>query len=185
MITVITPTIAGRGHLLAEAIDSVTTQRVGNVAVRHLIEVDRYLGGPAVVRNRLAAGAEGWLAFLDDDDMWDPDHLATVHRHVDQADVIYTLARIEGRPDWDPQQDEFDPERLRRANYIPLCGALVRAELFHQVGGFPTDLRYEDHGLWLGLLDAGARFLCIPRRTWTYRFGAWDSRSRQVWDGRR
>lgn len=187
VIVVCTPSIPDRHDLLREACISVAAQELGPPAF-HLIAVDHERRGPAEARNRLArACTEGWLTFLDDDDLWDPHHLRTLWAVAQRgdADVVYSLARIEGRPGWDPQQETFDPDRLREVNYIPL-GGLIRAELFHQVGGFPTDDRlYEDHGMWLRLLDAGARFECIPERTWTYRFGDWDSRSKEVWNGRR
>lgn len=187
MIVVCTPSIPDRTELLLQAMRSVEAQEQGPPAF-HLVAIDHHRTGPAEARNRLAQAARtGWLTFLDDDDVWHPHHLRTLWAQASTGDydVVYSLADIEGRPGWDPQQDTFDADRLRRVNYIPLAG-LVRAELFHEVGGFPTDDRlYEDHGLWLRLLDAGARFHCIPERTWSYRFGDWDSRSRQVWDGRR
>lgn len=185
MIAAVTPSTPDRSNLLRDATASAAAQLGGPPDV-HLVAIDHARRGPAAVRNDLAQSVRtGWLAFLDDDDTWDPGHLEALRPHTDTADVIYSLATIEGRPGWNPQQNTFDPERLRHVNYIPLSG-LVRAELFHDVGGFPTDDRlYEDHGLWLALLDAGARFHCVPKRTWRYRFGAWDSRSKEVWDGRR
>ena len=187
MIVACTPSISDRADLLREACASVTAQESGPPAF-HLIAIDHEKHGPAEARNRLAQACRtGWLTFLDDDDLWGPTHLRTLWAHAStgDCDVVYSLAHIEGRPGWDPQQETFDPDRLRKVNYIPL-GGLIRAELFHEVGGFPTDDRlYEDHGLWLRLLAAGARFQCVPERTWTYRFGDWDSRSKEVWNGRR
>lgn len=182
VIAALTASIPERAHLLADLRASVCAQTVPPGL--HLVGVDHARRGPAVVRNELAqAVPSGWLAFVDDDDLWHPTHLETLLAHSEGVDVVYSLAEIVGRPGWDPQQEAFDERRLRRVNYIPLTG-LVRAELFHAVGGFP-DTGYEDWGLWLGLLDHGARFRCVPERTWTYRFGDWDSRSKEVWDGRR
>lgn len=186
MIYVITPTIAGRGDLLAECVASVAAQEADDVT--HIIGMDVRGNGPAEKRNQLVPWmphADDWVTFLDDDDVWNADHVDILRAHMAGYDVVYTLAEIEGRPGWDPQQDTFDPERLRQVNYIPLCGVAIRAQLFHQVGGFPTEGLYEDHGLLVRLLDAGARFKCIPVRSWRYRFGDWDSRSKEVWRGER
>jgi hypothetical protein len=181
---VVTASIPERSGLLAECCASVSNQTVRPRV--HLIGVDHQRRGPATIRNELAAAVtDGWIAFVDDDDLWDPHHLETLLAHTDNVDVVYSLARIDGRPGWDPQQPGFDASRLRKVNYIPLSG-LVRADVFHTAGGFPCDGRlYEDHGLWLSLLDVGAEFRCVPETTWTYRFGTWDSRSKEIWDGRR
>lgn len=185
-VSVITPTLPDRTELLAAARASVDAQARG-IWYEHLILVDHKGEGPAVLRNRMARLARGgWLAFLDDDDMWLPGHLTAVVPHLTaDHDVVFTLAQIEGRPGWDPQRPCWDPEHMRRANYIPLCGVVVRRSTFLAVGGFPERRRYEDHGLFLALMDAGARFHCVPEHTWVYRFGDWDSRSKQVWRGER
>lgn len=186
-VHVITPSVPERADLRLECTRSVREQTVK--VAGHLIEIDHARVGPARVRNSLmrAVPGDGWVAFLDDDDLWLPQHLEVLERAAisSGADVVYSLARVEGRPGWDPQQDSFDPIRLRKVNYIPLTG-IVRAGLAREVGGFPTDnRRYEDWGFWLRLLDAGAEFHCEPEQTWVYRFGDWDSRSKEIWDGRR
>jgi glycosyltransferase involved in cell wall biosynthesis len=187
-VWVCTPTLPERTKLLRECQASVVAQT--SPVTHHLVFVDRHREGPGTIRNRLAHEVPdgAWITFLDDDDLWKPHHVATLMPHLCSTDwdVVYTLADISGRPGWDPQQETFDPDRLRRANFIPLCGVAIRAEFFKLIGGFPTEgWLYEDWGMLLGLLDAEARFLCVPERTWTYRFGRWDSRQKEVLDGRR
>lgn len=124
-------------------------------------------GGPSPIRNRLAAQAKGeWLAFLDDDDLLEPDHLLLLEAYTAEADVVYSYCTVEGRNF--PLNFEFDADSLRQGNYIPVT-TLVRKVKFDEVGGF-GDEKLEDWGLWLRLLDAGARFVCVPIVTWTYRF---------------
>lgn len=185
-LTVVTATIPERAGLLTQAVRSVTDQALFRPAEHRIVYDDARLG-PARVRNAATATvATEWVAWLDDDDLWLEHHLATIAPHLrEDVDVVYTLAVIEGRDGWDPQQDTFDPDRLRQLNYIPLCGVVARAALVNSVGGFDPEATYEDHALWVRLLDAGARWRCVPSRTWVYRFGAWDSRSKEVWDGRR
>lgn len=180
----LTPTIPGREGLLAEAIASVDAQ---TVPCQHWVLTDVRRVGPAATRNVMASKTTAdWVAFLDDDDLWLPHHVETVFEEMDVGyhDVIYTHCMIEGRPGWDPQRDHFDERAMRQMNYIPLGGVVIRKSMFDAVGGFP-DERYEDHGLFIRLLNAGAKFHCLPERTWVYRFGDWDSRSKECWRGDR
>ncbi len=189
-VAVVTPTIPGREALLAEAEASVLAQT--HTPDFHLTEVDSDRRGPAWVRNHLClvtdqGRASDWFCFLDDDDLLYPDHISTLLRAQREsgADVVYTHGNITGRGKWNPQRPKFDGALLRKKNYIPVT-AMVRASKFRKVGGFPVDgRRYEDHGLWLRLLDADCRFHCEPTITWEYRFGDWDSRSKEIWRGER
>lgn len=185
-VFVLTPTIPGRENLLVECVESVEAQSFP--VTQHLVGLDEKFEGPAVVRNRLLEQVpdDGLVSFIDDDDVWLTNHLAVLAdlREVSKADVVYSMARIEGRPGWDPQRRRFDEQLLRQQNYIPLNG-LISAGLLKQVGGFPTDVSYEDWGLWLRLLDVGASFRCSRKITWRYRFGDWDSRSKEIWRGDR
>ncbi len=181
----LTPSIPERGDLLRDAVASVASQTFP--VRRHLVGVDVRREGPAAVRNSLldCVPSGEWVSFIDDDDVWHPDHvevLTTVQARTG-VDVVYSLASVVGRPGWDPQRRKFDAAALRRGNYIPLNG-IVRAGMLREAGGFP-DAQYEDWGMWLNLLDAGATFACTGVVTWDYRFGDWDSRSKEVWDGRR
>lgn len=189
MIHVLTPTIRGREHQLRQCVTSVVEQTYPRVQHHVMLDADRL--GPAKIRNWLAMPynrPDQWITFLDDDDLWDSDHLTQLNLdHRGSAEVVYSLARIEGRPGWDPQLDHFDLDRmLNGSNYIPLCGVAVRADLFHRVGGFPEDGRkYEDHGFLQALARATQAWSCLPIKTWTYRFGEWDSRSKEIWRGER
>lgn len=186
MIHVVTPTIPSRAHLLRQCVTSVAEQTVNASVVHHVMLDDQGLG-PAEIRNAVVGGLQldddDWLCFLDDDDLWDPGHLAALLPHMGAlTDVVFSLARVEGRPGWDPQLDHFDRQRMIDGpNYLPLCGVAVRAPMFP---GFPDD-RYEDWGMLRQLAVDTAAWVCVPERTWSYRFGAWDSRSKQCWRGER
>ena len=64
---------------------------------------------------------------------------------------------------------------------------LVRQEAFARAGGFPeaAEVTYEDHALLRQLTIDGCRWHLVCQHTWTYRFGDWDGRSKQVWRGER
>jgi glycosyltransferase involved in cell wall biosynthesis len=168
-VDVITPTLKERDCLLAEAKASVAQQT--HPEMRHLIAVDNSREGPARVRNALVAQATAdWLVFLDDDDLLDPTFTEWHLKHALQtsADVVYALCRYPPNRARRTPITEFDVERLRRGNYIPMT-ALVRRAAFCKVGGFKPEARFEDYRLWLDLLEAGFRFSHLPKVCWTYR----------------
>lgn len=170
MLTVLTPTILERRYACVEAEESVLRQ---TVETAHLIRTDLHREGPAVIRNELAGKATTeWIGFLDDDDLLHPDYTETVSPYFADYDVVYTWG--DGLAEW--FQHPFDAERLKRGNYIPVT-ACVRKSLFDQVGGFPTDVAYEDWGLWLRLLAVDARFKCVESVHWTYRDHLSDRRT--------
>lgn len=166
-VAVVTASLPERAARLAEAAASVAAQTIPPAA--HLIGIDFARHGPTAVRNALvrAAGTE-WVAFLDDDDVLYPGHLATLTAGAAGADVVYSFCDVEGRGGWTPNQ-EFDAAALRSYNFIPVT-ALVRRSAFLSVGGFPESHPVEDWDLWRRLLDAGAEFRCVPTVTWLYRF---------------
>jgi glycosyltransferase involved in cell wall biosynthesis len=171
-ISVITAAIPARIDKLAEACASVRAQR--HPAFEHLIRVDYDRQGSAATRNVLAYSATGeYVAPLDDDDVLLPNHLSLLAAGAEDsgADIVYSFCQVEGRP-WSPNST-FDPDRLRRENYIPVT-ALIRASLLRRLGGWRNSAEcangFEDHDLWLRALDSGARFFCVPDVTWVYRF---------------
>jgi hypothetical protein len=159
-----------RADLLAECVASVGAQSVA--PLEHLVEVDHERTGEPATMNRLLAKCKGdfWV-WLNDDDLLDPSFLEELLPFTAEADVVYSHCRL-GELDWGFHMgDVFDADRLRQANYIP-CTALISTKLTREVGGI-NDLEHcEDWDLWLRLLDADARFHCVPRPLWQYRFQA-------------
>jgi hypothetical protein len=137
LVTVITPTVPERAHLLETARGCAQRQTLQPVA--HLWRVDRRRRGPAAIPNRLVKQAESqWVAFLDDDDLIDDDHLEALHQVADasRADVVASWWR------WDPEPGPFlahrlaafDADLLRTKNYIPVT-VLARAEAIKAARG--------------------------------------------------
>jgi hypothetical protein len=165
-VTVITAARPDRKDFLNEAIESVGAQ---NHPVKyHLIGIDHQRQGPVAIRNQLLRGVETeWVAILDDDDVLLPNHFEEMAKVEDTSDFIYTYSKVTGRDA--VFNSQFDPERLRWGNYIPITVA-IRMSKLNEVGGQFPDARLEDWALWVKLLDAGARFTCVPVVTWVYRF---------------
>lgn len=173
MISVVVPVHPPRiaSGMLADAMDSVWSQTLLPAEVHVVVDTDGQ--GAAATRNRgLASVGCEWVAFLDSDDVFLPDHLELCLRHAERtgADVVYPWFEGEdvigrfGRP--------FDAARLRRGNYVPVT-VLARTEVVRSVGGFQNVHQHgetlEDWGCWLAMLDAGARFEHLPERTWVLR----------------
>jgi hypothetical protein len=165
-LTVVTPTIEGREKFLQQNRKTVEAQTVG--ALPHLVMLDENRDGPSAIRNRLVEEVETpWVLFLDDDDWLEYDYYETVEPFLtDDYDVVYTWCKRLGFKD--NLDVEFDPERLKQGNFIPVT-ACVRVERFHEVGGFPEGVAYEDWALWVNTLKAGGKFHVIKEKKWTYR----------------
>ena len=173
-VTVAIATIPPRASKLAEALISVTQQTRQPDAI--VVEYDHHRTGAAATKNRaLARVTTEWVAWLDDDDLLKPDHLATLTAAAEEsgADVVYAWPEVHGWYDALAHRfgQPFDPDELRRGNYIHTT-TLFRTELARAAGGFqcPPDTDQDDWGLYLGLLNAGAKFHHVPARTWYWRF---------------
>jgi hypothetical protein len=119
--------------------------------------------GVASARNRgIAAAATDWVAFLDADDYWHPDHLrelaATIER-VPEARLVSTAYRT-----WSPGQPEPRPRPARSRTAIRyfleasrdvglVCSSTAAAhrETLQAVGGFPEHRRGEDLACWAAI----------------------------------
>jgi glycosyltransferase involved in cell wall biosynthesis len=180
-VTVVIPTIPPRRYMMASTVHSVLTQTRPVDAIS--IAVDHRHEGAAPTRNRALAGVRTeWTAFLDDDDTMNPNHIELLLAHAEKtgADVVYPWFDV---PDgFDPfpvyEGQPFNEKALREVqNYIPVT-VLVRTGLARGVGGFESRNSStaggaspcEEWGLWLKLLDIGARFSHLDQRTWKWNW---------------
>lgn len=124
--------------------------------------------GVAAARNRAALEARGeYLAFLDHDDLWEPELLATLVPLLDarpECGLVYADAWIidsngesRGRRGTFlayAQGEVFDA--LLLGNFIPVETTLLRARVFKDLLGCDTSLRYlEDYELCLRVARRG------------------------------
>ena len=171
-VDVITPTVAGREHLLADAVASVELQTY--TPVRHIIGVDTG-GRPDACRNALVQQSSAdWIAFLDDDDILYPEHINKLMLAALNEGASMAYSRCDYPPGLGLDRyavEPFDERKLRGANYIPIT-VLMWRQAFLDVGMFRTPDQfagYEDWFLWLDLLDHGHKFAFCPEITWLYR----------------
>jgi glycosyltransferase involved in cell wall biosynthesis len=184
-VTAVIPVHPARwGIPMRRALRSVIAQIHQVDAIAIAADLDGAGAGPT--RDRaLASVATEWVAFLDSDDEWHPNHLAELLQCAAEtgADVIYPACRVVHTelgeiPRDDPHWDEwgrpgktFDPALLRRMSYLPVT-SLVRTSLAQKSTFTPPEgSHHDDWGFYLGLLDQGAMFVHLPVVTWTWHHG--------------
>lgn len=168
-VALLTASLPERGGLLAEAIASAEAQT--RPPELHLVLIDEERKGPGPLYNAAAELVDTeWIAILDDDDLLYPRHLEVLLEDSDGADVVHSAFDVEGRDGWDWQDAHLFGCSIVQPghNGIPVT-ALIRREIFLEVGGFGTK-RPEDANLWRAIKAAGGRFECRHERTWVYRF---------------
>jgi glycosyltransferase involved in cell wall biosynthesis len=181
-VSVIIPTY-NRPEQLVAAIHSVRAQTFrdfeilvvddGGVDVSKLIRTidDRRLTyirhesnkGIAATRNTALRSAKGnYIAYLDDDDEYNPNHLETLVQTLEssQAKVAYTDAekciyesragKIDLKIKFVEHSEEFDPIRLLVQNYIPILCLMHEKACLDEVGFFDETMSvHEDWDLWI------------------------------------
>lgn len=131
--------------------------------------------GPATARNRGLREAAGELvAFLDADDWWEPEKLATqvalLEEHPDlgfcstATRVVDASGQTVGSWPCQPEAGPMPDILFHHGTAISgsTSGVLARRELVLAVGGFDENLRgFEDPDLWIRLA-ARTGYACIP-----------------------
>ena len=116
-----------------------------------------------------------WLIFLDDDDTFDPDHIANLIQALyqyPQIKAVYAGVRLED----DKGQVKgsfnlpFDQKRLFASNFIPIHALLFSRSLIGEGGArFDENMDvYEDWDFWLQL-SLHTSFLHVSKISATYR----------------
>lgn len=196
-VAVCIATIPPRHALLERALASVDTQTRPPDQI--IVQLDRDGDGPAATRNKAWRRAEtDYVAILDDDDEFLPDHLFFTMRSAKarNADLVYSWFEHIGWPEWTPERPDplavpvngqlqhplgvsFGPEQaehLKSYAFIPVT-TVMRRSMLEAVGGYPGPgdplwercRGLEDWAVELRFLDAHAKFVHVPIRTWRLR----------------
>ncbi|MGX1976990.1 glycosyltransferase family 2 protein [Streptomyces kronopolitis] len=180
-ITVCIPAHPARvaNGMLDRAIRSVNGQSLSAAAIS--VAIDLKGEGAAPTRQRaLVAARTAWVAFLDSDDWFYPEHLEVLATEALAHDAeyvfsYYTVHTDAGDPtNCDPLGHfgkQFDPASPHQTTIT----TLVRTDLAQAVG-FRTPPKKlvdgqrhgEDFQFTLDCVQAQANFLHVPRRTWAW-----------------
>ena len=178
-ITVSIASIPPRGAtLLPRAIASVGAQWRSAAAISVAVDVDRE-GAPPTKQRALDAVRTPWVAFLDDDDEFLPNHLKELlARALDAgADYVYSMYWIAVGPgqlveDYvfptDHWMKPWDDENPVETTSTILC----RTELAQEVGFQRLEDRTantgEDWRFVNGIVAAGGKIVNLPEKTWLW-----------------
>jgi glycosyltransferase involved in cell wall biosynthesis len=129
--------------------------------------------GLAATRNQgFAAAATPYVFVLDADNQLYPRCLGVCLETAESgdADAVYTILEIFGDEAGVMGTDLWDPEMLRRGNYVDAM-ALIRRSAWERAGGYrrmPVT-GWEDYDLWLTFGEAGLDVLRVPEILCRYR----------------
>lgn len=182
-VTVCVPTIPPRGPLLARAVASILLQTQLPSAIAIAYDFDHK--GHGLARNDAIAMAQTeWLAFLDDDDEFYPEHLEKLVAAQAEtgADVVYPWYDVIGGADPWPMHKfvPWDPEKP----HLWAMSCLVRKQVLLDVGGFVGyDAEWNDHSgqdwsTWRRVIEAGVSIYHLPEVTWAYHHDSGNTSGR-------
>jgi glycosyltransferase involved in cell wall biosynthesis len=132
--------------------------------------------GLATSRNRGIDAARGdAVAFLDDDDLWESDHVARLARALDLdpvRDVVYADAWIQDEVSGERRAlaRDFDLNVFGRDSFIAPSAMAVRTSAFDRFGLFDTEIPYSEDWDWLmRVAVGGGRIARVPGASVTIR----------------
>jgi glycosyltransferase involved in cell wall biosynthesis len=147
------------------------------VFLRH--DVNR--GLPGTRNTAIGRARSEWIALIDADDLWTPDHLERAINCAQQtgADLVHTgviMFESETGRDLEKRAPSAQaiadfPRSLFTGEYtIQPSSVLLRRDVCRRVGGFDPNCRYvEDREFWLRLVRAGAKVRHDSSLTCRYR----------------
>lgn len=181
MITVVIPSIPPRAEMLKRAVRSVRSQ---TMPAQVIVEIDHEGYGAAITRQHgLERVDTPWVAFLDDDDEFLPEHLESCYKFALEtgADYVYpwyTVIHRMGRAGRDPMPWFFGKPWDNDQPHQTTITTLVKTELAQKVGfqdgpgpdpnGGRVIVGGEDYRFTLGCMFDGAKIMHLAQRTWLW-----------------
>ena len=118
-----------------------------------------------------------WVALLDDDNYWHGHHVNTIVQALHNADVVYTWDSSGSRPRHNVNDKPYEwIEWLGEdSNWLDTSCA-YRVSKWKEIGGMAgaDGTQLKDWDLCKRMVEAKARFVCVPQATWRYSQFLWD-----------
>jgi len=181
-LTVLVTTIPSRQDRLTVALLSIAQQTLqpGTIHVQN----DLYKEGAPVNRDRgIDEVTTTYVALLDDDDYFYPDHLETLYRTAidTDADIVYAWFDVDGGEDPFPQNfgQPWNPDKPVQTTVT----VLAKTDVIRKAGGYSTrdnlaleelgnfaqgNTAGEDFRMIFSANKQGAKIVHVPKRTWAY-----------------
>ena len=160
-----------------DSLSIVETKYKSNKKIE-IIKLERNSGGPAKPRNIGIKNSNGdFIAFLDQDDIWDNDKLRICCNSIcDNVDFIYhDMMRVVAENDYSVKQKILPSRQLEQPVLIDLLindnailnsSAMVRRSLLVKIGDINESKKMiasEDYNTWLRIAKITDNFLYIPK----------------------
>lgn len=171
-----------------DAWDDSTQQMVETFAKVHpnhriVFEKHAHNRGLGATRNTGMSLSQGELiAFLDHDDIWEPNHLELSVLNLENPKVSFSYSRVRAFDSqnrkrewiWGPTEDDLAcfPDSLFSRNYITPSSVVFKRTLFQELGPMDTDPAVhfcEDHEYWIRAVAGNTRFCLLNSITVCYR----------------
>lgn len=156
--------------LLNRALASVVTQSLAPTAIHVVNDSDRY-GAGWTRRTLLDYVDTEWIAWLDSDDEWMPEHLEKLHRVAVDTDSVYVFSWMNGADPLGHFGLPFNPCTPHHTT----MNVLVRTDIAKEVGfpdNAPGRFANEDWAFITGVAklacERGLKMTHLAERTWTY-----------------
>lgn len=181
-LTVVVTTIPTRMDRFEKAVDSVFGQSLQPRTLLPMCDYDR-LGAPANRDRALFYVDTKYVAFLDDDDYFYPDHLELLYTTAleTDADIVYSWFDVEGGTDPFPENfgKPWNPEKpvqitvtvLAKTDVIRAAGGYTNQHNLplEELGEFAQgSTAGEDFRMVFAANKQGAKIVHVPKKTWAY-----------------
>ena len=152
----------------------------GSQSVRYLRH-EKNRGLTSTRNTGIAAAQAAWIAILDSDDLWTPDHLSRCLERTAAGDVALvhggsvlfdsdTGVDAERRAPDARAVAEFPRSLFENRYVVQPSSVLLSKDLWTRVGGFNPDFQHvEDREMWMRCARAGGRFAYTGHETCRYR----------------
>jgi len=115
----------------------------------------------------ILASTGQYVAFLDDDNTYRPDHLQALVSAIENNDVdgVYgdRFIIMNGKPHGIGVHSDYEPMLLLARNYIDTSDVLLKREVLFDLGGFDERFKkFIDWNLWVRMAKAGKKLKRVP-----------------------